>query len=45
MFGPNLTSGDLLAMLIGLLLIGAVLGIGCNAGCSYLREHINVEWK
>ncbi len=27
------------------LLVGALLGLGCNAGCSYVRKHVDVAWK
>ncbi len=24
---------------------GALLGVGCYAGCSFVREHVSVEWR
>jgi hypothetical protein len=44
MFGPNITRGDLLSALAVILAAGALLGIGCNAGCNYLRSHVAVGW-
>jgi hypothetical protein len=30
-----------LAIVAGL---GALLGIGCERGCSYLRQHVSIGW-
>jgi hypothetical protein len=43
MYGP--TSGEILGFCALLLLVGALLGIGCNAGCGWVRAHVNVEVK
>ncbi len=42
---PGVTGAGLIGVAAVILLIGALVGIGCNAGCGYVREHINVEWK
>lgn len=39
------SSSDFVIAAIALLLIGALLGIGCSAGCGYVRKHVEVEWK
>lgn len=36
------TGRDLLVLAIALLLTGALLGVGCNAGCGYVREHVDI---
>ena len=38
-------TGVVISMVVGALVVGALVGIGCQAGCGYLREHVNVEWK
>ena len=42
---PGVTLTGLLGLLGVILLAGAILGIGCNAGCNYVRSHVNVEWQ
>lgn len=27
------------------LVVGILTGIGCSAGCSYLKEHLGVTWS
>lgn len=43
-FGDHLVEG-FIAICVMCLIIGAIVGLGCNAGCAYARSHINVEWK
>ena len=33
-----------LAFLAIVALAGALLGIGCERGCSYLRRHVSIGW-
>ena len=42
---PGVTGAGLVGFIAVVLLVGALVGIGCNAGCSYVRKHVDVEWK
>lgn len=42
-YGPR--GRDYLAMFCIVLAVGAGIGIGCQHGCSYVREHLTVEWS
>lgn len=46
--GPGFGAGlveCMVALGIMLLVVGALLGIGCNAGCGYVTRHVRMEWK
>ena len=43
MYGP--TPGELWAFVASVLIVGAILGVGCEHGCGYARNHIEISWK
>jgi hypothetical protein len=42
-YGPR--GRDWLALLFVVFAAGAGIGIGCQHGCRYVRDHLNVEWS
>lgn len=42
---PGVTTAGLVGVVLLLLLVGAALGIGCSAGCSYITRRVSVEWS
>ena len=43
-FGRGFVEG-LIGLGVALVLLGMLVGIGCQAGCRYLDRHVDVEWK
>jgi hypothetical protein len=41
---PGVTTAGLVGIVVLVLLVGALLGIGCSAGCSYIARRVSVEW-
>ncbi len=42
MYGPS--ARELVGFCLLLLVVGGVLGVGCQHGCAYVRRHIVVHW-